>query len=106
VPENDDIAWDTGPEHGSGVSHIRIIDKRLRERAEAGDEVAQMLIAIRREMPSEADLQFLRSERITRERAAWAWQIIRKYVPVISGVISSIALGVYWLVTHFGPRQP
>lgn len=63
-------------------------------------EVESMLDALRKQMPTAEELQWLKERKLDDERAAWLWQQIRKHAPWVGVVAAMIGGGLAWLVNN------
>lgn len=62
--------------------------------------VAEIVAQMRAQLPTPEELQYLRDRKLADERAAWAWQQIRKHAPWVAVVASMVGTGVAYLLTH------
>lgn len=51
------------------------------------------------------ELAYVRNRKEADDRAAWAWKMLRLYVPWVTSICGAIGAGAYWVVTHFTWRQ-
>lgn len=89
-----------------GSTSTRIEDVDMARLLEANEDLAAELLAMRRRLPSDEEMAYLRNRKEADERAAWAWKMIRTYVPWLASIGTALGTAAYWLVTHFQWRGP
>lgn len=55
---------------------------------------------LRDELPTADEMAYLRRRKLDDERAAWAWQQVRRHAPWVAGLASAISGVVVYLATH------
>ena len=55
---------------------------------------------LKRRIPSDDELAWMRATRREQENAAWAWQQIRKHAPWVLAVATTIGAGLAYLAGH------
>lgn len=64
------------------------------------DYLSEKIAALEEQMPSPEELAFLKNEKVSRERAVWAWKKIRDAWPFMTGA-GVFGIGVYQFVQWF-----
>ena len=77
------------------------LDEALRE----NDVLAAAIAELQASALTPDEVAYIRNKKEADDRAAWAWRMIRLYVPWATAVCGALGSGAYWLVTHFTWRQ-
>jgi hypothetical protein len=89
-----------------GTTTTWIEDVELRRLLDSNEDMAQEILALRRRIPTDEEMAYLRNRKEADERAAWAWRMLRTYVPWVASIGTALGTAAYWLVTHFQWRGP
>ena len=89
-----------------GVTTTWIEDVELARLLESNEDMAAEIINLRRRLPTDEEMAYLRNRKEADERAAWAWKMLRTYVPWLTSIGAAVGTAAYWLVTHFQWRGP
>lgn len=85
------------------LSRSTIVHDQEADNAEMRKENEYLLMEIedlRRRVPTDDELAFLRAKKEADDNAAWLWRMVKAYAPWVSVVASLIGSGLYWLATH------
>lgn len=86
-------------------SHVTDPAAALDEALKENDVLAAAIADLQACTLTSEELAYVRNKKDADDRAAWAWRMIRLYVPWITAVCGALGSGAYWTVTHFTWRQ-
>lgn len=87
----------------TAFSRSTVVHDQEADNAEMRKENEYLLMEIedlRRRVPTDDELAFLRAKKEADDNAAWLWRMVKAYAPWVSVVASLIGSGIYWLATH------
>lgn len=77
----------------------------LNEALRENDALAHAIAELQANALTPEEHAYLRNRKAADERASWAWQMLRTYLPWVTAVCSAVGTGAYWLVSTFQVRQ-
>lgn len=86
-------------------AHVTDPDAAFAELQGENDSLVAQIASLEARIPSKEELAYLRNRKEADERAAWAWQMVRKYAPWVTTVTGVLGSGAYWLVNTFQFRS-
>lgn len=86
-------------------THITDVDAAFAGLQREKDALMAQIASLEDRLPSSEELAYLRNKKEGDERAAWAWRMLRTYVPWATAVCGALGSAAYWLVSHFQMRQ-
>lgn len=86
-------------------AHITDVDAAFEGLQRERDALMAQIAALEDRLPSPEELAYLRNKKEGDERAAWAWRMLRTYVPWATALCGAVGSAAYWLVSHFQIRQ-
>lgn len=89
-----------------GTTTTWIEDVELQRLLQSNEDMAQEILALRRRVPTDEEMAYLRNRKEADERAAWAWRMLRTYVPWVTSIGAALGTAAYWFVTHFSWKGP
>jgi hypothetical protein len=89
-----------------GTTTTWIEDVELKRLLESNEDMAAEILSLRRRVPTDEEMAYIRNRKEADERAAWAWQMLRTYVPWVTSIGAALGTAAYWLVTHFSWKGP
>jgi len=104
TPKDESFAPNAETTRLSRRAHVTDPDAVFSELQAENDALVRQIVCLEARLPSAEELAYLRNRKAADERAAWAWKMLRIYVPWVASVVSVLGTAAYWIVTNFQPR--
>lgn len=76
------------------------LDEALRE----NDVLAAAIAELQESALTAEERAYVRNRKEADDRASWAWQMLRTYVPWVTAICGALGSAAYWFVSNFQVR--